>query len=338
MGTLAITRPTLHDVVQRLDPDGSIARIVRIRAEQNAILDRITWQEANGLSTHKYTLNTAEPAGSWRAANEGTDPSKSAQSQYTDVTGQLTAYNDVDRTVAEQGGNKDAFRLSETRATIDGMTKNFAGRLIYGDVLTAPKEFTGIIPRYSSLSGTTGGNIIDAGGTGSDNTSILLVGHGPDSVFGIYPKGSKGGLIYENKGLLRLFDKNNKPFEGYSSYFEWNCGLCVKNWKYIARVANIDVSKLLTAGTAADTSAAIMSMMVRAVYLMPELTSISPVFYMNKTVMSMMAVKILDKSNNFFTTETLTGAAGIPRPNTLAFMGIPCLQVDQMLNTESRVT
>lgn len=338
MSTLAVTHPTLYDIVQRMDPNGQIARIVKIRAEKNAIIDHITWQESNGLTSHQYTVNTAESAGSWRAVNEGTSPSKSANSQYTDVTGQLTAYNNIDKTVAERGGNVEETRMSEAGPTIDGMTKTFAGTLIYGDVLTSPKQFTGIMPRYSSLSGTTGGNIIDAGGEGSDNTSILLVGHGQDSVFGIYPKGSLAGLVHNDLGQKTLYDVNNKGFEGYSAYFEWNCGLCVKNWKYIARVANIDVSKLLTAGTANDVSAAIMVDMVRAVYLLPDLTSVQPVFYMNKTVMAAMAVKVLEKSNIYFTTETLLGAGGIPRPLTLKFMGIPCLQIDQMLNTEARVT
>lgn len=338
MATLGITRPTLLDVTKRLDPNGSIATVGEILSEQNAVLDDIFWKEGNLPTGHKFTLRTSEPAVSWRKLNQGVAPTKSSTSQYTETTGSLVGYNEVDRKIADLNGNTSEFRLSESKSTMEKMNKEFAEALIYGDVLVTPEELTGIIPRYASLSGTTADKIIDAGGVGADNTSILLVCWGDDSVYGIYPKGSKSGLIFEDKGLVTLQDASSNPFEGYRSYFEWNCGLCVKDWRYIVRIANIDVSALLTAGDGTDTSANILKFMLMAIHKIPNLSAVRPVFYMNETVLSMLDVKLFDKGNAFLKVEDLVGAGGFPRPSVMHFRGIPCRKVDQMLSDEARVT
>lgn len=340
MATLGITRPTLLDVSKRLDPDGRIAEIGDILSQQNSVLDDIIWKESNLPTGHKFTLRTSRPAVSWRKMNQGVPASKSSTSQYTEALGSLVAYNEVDRKIASLNGNTPEFRLSESSDTTKGMNEEFAKKLIYGDVLTAPEEMTGIIPRYASLSGTTAPRVIDAGGTGADNTSILLVCWADDTVFGIYPKGSKAGLVFEDKGLVTLRDDSNNPLEGYRSYFEWNCGLCVKDWRYIVRIANIDVSDLATAGDAgaADLSANIMKYMLLALHKIPNLSNVKPAFYMNETTLAMLDVKLFDKGNAFLKVEDISGSGGFPRPSVMHFRGVPCRKVDQMLSNEARVT
>ncbi len=338
MATLGITRPTLLDVTKRLDPNGKIDTIGEILAETNLILDDIVWIEGNMPTGHKFTLRTSRPALTWRQMNQGVPPTKGGTSQFTEVCGSLSGYNEVDRKVAAFNGNTAEFRLSEARGTFEKANEDFAGALIYGDVLANPEKMTGIIPRYASKSGTTATRIIDAGGTGSDNTSILLVGWGAESVFGIYPKGSKAGLTFEDKGLVTLLDASNNPLEGYRSYFEWDTGLCVKNWKYIVRIANIDVSKLLTAGDANDASANILKMMLQAIRRIPISANVKLAFYMNEIVLEMLDVKLMDKGNLVLKFEDLVGTGGLPRPNVMRFRGIPCRKVEQMLSTETQVT
>lgn len=340
MATLGITRPTLLDVSKRLDPDGKISKIGEILAQQNATLDDIVWQESNLPTGHKFTLRTSRPAVSWRKLNQGVAPTKSSTSQFTEACGSLTAYNEVDRKIADLNGNTPEFRLSESKSTMEGMNEEFARALVYGDVLSAPEEMTGLIPRYASLSGTTGGQVISAGGTGSDNTSILLVCWAPETVFGIYPKGSRAGLVFEDKGLVTLLDGSSNPLEGYRSYFEWNCGLCVKDWRYVVRIANIDVSDLATAGDtgAGDLSANIMKFMMLALHKIPNLSNVKPVFYMNEATLAMLDVKLFDKGNAFLKVGDISGAGGFPRPSVMHFRGIPCRKVDQLLSNEAQVT
>ena len=75
-----------------------------------------------------------------------------------------------------------------------------AETLIYGDTTVHPQRFTGLSARFNSLAAKNGVNIIDAGGTGSNLTSIWLVVWGENTVHGLFPKGSKAGLQQEHKG------------------------------------------------------------------------------------------------------------------------------------------
>jgi hypothetical protein len=63
--------------------------------------------------------------------------------------------------------------------------------------------------RYSTLNTNTdliGSNLTDAGGTGSDNTSIWLKVWGDNTVHGVFPKGSKAGLQHNHLGEQTLID------------------------------------------------------------------------------------------------------------------------------------
>jgi hypothetical protein len=126
------------------------------------------------------------------------------------------------------------------------MNQTMAQTLFYGNTAVNPERFMGLAPRFSAISGADNAqNIIDAGGTGSDNTSVWLVVWGTNTVFGIYPKGSKAGLFHEDLGLIDAFDANNNRYRAYADRWQWKCGLHVKDWRYVVRICNIDVSDLV---------------------------------------------------------------------------------------------
>ena len=77
-------------------------------------------------------------------------------------------------------------------------TRQRTWTLFYGNGGIAPEEFTGLSPRYSLLSAGNGTNILDALGTdAADNASIWLVAWSPETVSGIFPKGSQAGLEHD---------------------------------------------------------------------------------------------------------------------------------------------
>lgn len=135
-----------------------------------------------------------------RLLNYGVQPSKSTTVQVTDSVGMLETYAEVDKSLADLNGNTAEFRLSEDRAFIEAMNQQMAQTLFYGDSSVNPQQFMGLSSRYSSLSAGNAQNIIDAGGTGTDNTSIWLVVWGENTVHGIFPKGQKAGIQMEDKG------------------------------------------------------------------------------------------------------------------------------------------
>jgi hypothetical protein len=246
----------------------------------------------------------------------------------------------VDKDLALLNGNTAQFRLSEDSAFLEAMNQTQVQTLFYGNPSADPRQYLGLSARYGTISGAGNAqNILDAGGTGSNNTSIWLVAWGENSVFCPFPKGSKAGLQHNDQGELTIYDANGNPFQAFQTHYQWKNGLVVKDWRYVVRICNINVTDLATqANTQAATAAtAIINLMSRAIDRLPFMGSASkPAFYMNRTVFSMLRIAALNKSNTALAIEAAMTQFGTPAKWT-TFMGIPLRRVDQLLNTEARV-
>ena len=329
MPALAAKNPTLLDVAKRLDPDGKIAAIVEILNATNPVLDDLTFVEGNLPTGHRTTIRTGLPTPTWRKLYGGVQPTKSKTVQVTDSCGMLEAYAEVDKALADLNGNTAAFRLSEDAAHIEAMGQEMASTLFYGNEGTEPEAFTGLAPRYNSKSAQNADNIIDAGGTGSDNTSIWLCVWGPQTGFGIYPKGSTAGLQMTDKGQVTVenVDGNGGRMEAYRTHYRWDAGLTIRDWRYFVRIANIDVSDL---DTVANTKK-IIEWMIQASERIPELGKGRAAFYMNRRLREKLRLGILEKISNNLTWETVSGE------RVMTFDDIPVRRCDALVNTEARV-
>jgi len=330
MAILTVNNPTLLDLAKATDPDGSIARVVEILNQRNEVLEDMPWMEGNLPTGHRTTIRSGLPTPTWRKLYGGVQPTKSRRVQVTDNCGMLEDYAEVDKALADLNGNTEAFRISEDRAHIEGMSQEMAQTLFYGNEGSEPEAFTGLAPRFNSLTAENGDNIIDAfSGSGGDLTSIWLIVWGENSVHGIVPKGSKTGVQMTDKGQVTVenADGNNGRMEAYRTHYRWDCGLTVRDWSQIVRIANIDVSEL---GTIANTKN-IINWMVQAAERVDNLNAGRPVFYMNRTIREKLRLGILEKISNNLTWETVAGK------RVMTFDDIPVKRVDQILKTESRV-
>jgi hypothetical protein len=183
---------------------------------------------------------------------------------------------------------------------------------------------------FDSLSAASGENIIDAGGTGTDNASILLVNWSPRTVYGIYPRGSKAGISREDLGRQEVLDTASpgRRFTAYEEKFQWDCGLVVRDWRHVVRIANIDKSALV----AQSGAAALLELLAGAVDKIPSSMGGRPAIYMSRTVKTMMRIQCMKQSNVYL---TLGQEEGRPK---LMFDGVPIRKVDQMQADEARVT
>ena len=330
MATLSSTNPTLADVAARLGPDGKIdPNIVEMLSETNEILDDMTFIEANGFTEHKTTIRSGLPSGTWRKLNYGVQPEKSRTVPIKDSLGMLETYAEVDKALADLNGNSAAWRLSEDRAFIEGLNQTQAATLFYGDSSLDPEKYTGLTPRYSSLSAENGINIVDAGGTGSDNASIWLIVWGPNTCHGIYPKGSPAGLQSRDLGENTLIDAAGGRYQGYRTHYKWDNGLTLRDWRYVVRIANIDVSDLTkNAASGGD----LIDLLTQAIELIPNLGMGRPVFYMPRKIRSFLRRQITNKVAA--ATLTMEEVAG---KKVVAVDGIPVRRTDALLLTEARV-
>lgn len=327
---------TLLDIAQSMDPQGKVADVAELLTQTNEILLDMPWFEGNLPTGHQGTIRTGLPTAVWRQFYQGVPPSKSQRAKITDACAMLETRSEVDVDEANLNGNASAFRLSEATAFVEGLNQTMADSLIYGNATVNPERFNGLAPRYSAISGATNGqNIIDAGGAGSDNTSIWLVVWGKQTAFGIYPKGSQAGLTHKDLGEYDAFDANQNRFRAYGDLWQWKCGVHVKDWRYIVRIANIDVSNLVSESSAAD----LVKLMVRAFARIPLPGMGNAVFYANRTVKEMLSIQALSKSQNALSiSESLRQFGGVNvAMQELRFMGVPVRTVDRIVTTEARV-
>ena len=332
MSTLSTSFPTLLDLRQRLDPDGKIAPIVEILAEQNEVIQDMVWVEANDVTGHTTTIRSGLPDPTWKRLNYGVQPSKSRTVQIKDALGHLYQVAEVDKDLADLNGLKAEWMFSEHLAFLEAMNQEFSSTLFYGNEGTAPAEFTGFAPRFNDQSAENGGNILTSATTpdGSDNTSIWLVGWGPNTVHGIFPKGSKAGLDYTDFGLQALENQGGTGLrgQGYRRDYSWKCGLTVRDWRYVVRI-NYDLEDAIPAGTSGPV---LYDLMAQSLHRIPSLGMCKPVFYMNRDSLDILDRQAMNKSTLGF--STVEDAQGKP---ITRFRGVPIRRCDAILSTESGI-
>lgn len=326
MATIGNTALTLTDWAKRLDPEGKVPLIVEMLSQTNELLTDMLWLEGNLPTGHRTTVRTGLPEVTWRRLNYGVQPSKSTTAQVDESVGILEARSNVDEDLANLNGNLGQFRLSESRAFLEAMSQEMAVTSIYGNSGDVPEAFTGLAPRYNDLSAESGQNVVDAGGTGSDNTSIWLVVWGDQTAHGIFPKGSQAGLIHEDLGLDDVSDGDGGLYRAYKDQYKWKAGLSVRDWRYTVRIANIDVSEL-SAG-----NVDLIRLMVLALHRLPDQATGRGAFYMNRTARQWLDIQAMDKNNVQLTISQYDGEW------KTMFRDKPLRTVDAITNAETQVT
>jgi len=339
MATLSANALTLADWAKRTDPEGRVPVVAELLSQSNEILEDCVFKEGNLPTGERVVIRTGLPTVYWRALNQGIPNSKSTTAQVDEACGILEARSEIDKDLAMLNGNTAQFRLSEDQAFLEAMNQTQATTLFYGNPGTDPKQFLGLASRYSSLSASNAQNILSAGGSGSDNTSVYLVVWGDNTVYCPFPKGSKAGLMHEDLGEQTVYNADGTRMQALSTRYQWKNGLVVKDWRYVVRIPNIDVSDLIaqTSTQAASASTALIKLMARALYRIPNMSMGRAAFYMNRTVHSGLALAAMDKSQYVLKIEQ--GLTQFGQPNSwLSFLGVPLRRVDSLLNTESVVS
>lgn len=340
MPTLSTTNLTLADWAKRVDPDGSVPAVAELLSQTNEILIDAVFKEGNLPTGERVVIRTGLPSVYWRALNQGIPSSKSVTAQVDEACGILEARSEVDKDLAMLNGNTKQFRLSEDIAFLEAMNQTMASCLMYGNPGVDPKQFLGLAPRYSDIgvgAPANSANIFSAGGAdATSNTSIYLVVWGDQTVYCPFPKGSKAGLIHQDLGEQTVYNSDGTRLQALATLYQWKNGLVVKDWRYVCRICNIDTDDLIAqAGTQAITAAThIFKLMSRALYRIPNLKMGRPVFYMNRTVHSGMAIAAMDKSQSVLAINQATTQFGTPT-SWLSFIGVPIRQVDAIVNTEA---
>jgi len=326
---------TLLDYAKRETPGGGIDEIIEVLAASNPIIADANVMEGNLPTGHRSTQRATQPSGSWRLLNYGVAAEKSTTKQVTDTCGILEAYSKLDVDVASLNGNEAAFRASEDNAFIAGLNSTAATAIFYGNTGTDPEQMHGLAPRYNDLTtpaGASSTQMIDGSGSGDDNTSIWIITWGPQTCSLIYPKGSKAGLTNEDLGKQLVEDSAGGYYQAYVTKFQWKLGLCLKDYRYVIRICNIDNSDLTSdAASGAD----LLDKLVDAYYARPsvDLGNMAKTFiYCNKTIAKFLHKQAQNKSN---VNLSIDSPAGKP---IVSFLDAPVRVCDNITVEEATIS
>ena len=295
----------------------------------------------NQGTKHKHMVLTGLPTSAWTALYEGIPQSKAGYTQVEDTTGMLQGRSSVDTRLLDISKDRAALRMAYATPHLESMAQEFESTFFYSDVAIAGKKFHGLAPRYSVKTGAkTSSQIVDGGGTGSDNTSIWFVTWGDHATSLITPEGIAAGVKRENKGEQRELDENGNPYYVEEEIFTEHVGTAVADWRYNARVANIDVSDIANVD--------VNALMRQAFYKLQGTRSYDTgsgdsqfdmgntgrtVIYMNRTVMARLDEQSTDTGNGF----RFTDMKDFNGEMVTTWRGLPIRETDAILNTEARV-
>lgn len=327
--------PTLMDVARR-SGDGKTSAIVEVLNRTNDALDDIPWIACNSGVVHKTTTRTSIPTPVWRMLNAGVPISKSTTKQMSVGCGMLELYAEVDTAQINLAGHGQVDNSSanaaasnalanENKAFIEGFGQEISRVMFYGDP-SKPQEPLGFTHWYNDLSNK---NVINGGGSGTDNTSIWLIAWDPMAIHGIYPQGSKAGLSEKFLGEDTVKDKDGNQFQAYRTHYKWDAGFVVRDERCAVRICNISVNDLVSGSAdAAD----LIDLMVSAIYKLPKVArGYRRAFYVRPEV-----ITALDKQSRK-ATNLMLNYGDIYGREVLQFRGIPVREQESLLATESKV-
>lgn len=348
MATLALgTDLTVIELIRREDPDGKLAQLIDIIAQQNRILEDITWIECNNGTYHEDTQTVSEPSGAERAYDEGVSVEAGVTQKLTEPTCMLNGISEVDASKYLHTVDPDGARLQEDAFFLRGMTKTLVSRLFDGDRSSDLRRINGINTRtdYNTLqtAGSETRVFDNAGGDCADAstfTSIYFVQWGFKKVNCVYPRNDPAGggtlpIKMEDYGKSIISQAGvtgaAKKYPAWQTWFGCDFGLFIHDPRCIKRVVNI--------ATASPNETDLFSFHEDALidaYNQLEYNGEGVVMYCNRTVLAQAMKRANEKGNAFFTQES-EGEGPFARPVT-RFMGIEMKRVDQITNIQADVT
>lgn len=245
MAIIGNTYLGLIDLYKGQNVNGDTIAIIEMLRLMNPMLEDAVTVPCNQGTQHVHAIRTGLPSSTWGMLYKGVQKSKSTKQQVVDTTGFVESASAVDERlleIAKDGGK--ALRLSEAMAHMESMSNEVQSKIIYGNSAADPEQFMGLAPRFNSLSAANGNQIIDAGGTGSDNTSVWFIGWGENTCHLLHPESAPAGLSRTDRGKQQKLDADGNAYYVMEETFRWHIGVALKDWRYVARVANIDVSEM----------------------------------------------------------------------------------------------
>jgi hypothetical protein len=325
MSTIAIQNQlTMLELAKNIAPNGQLHKVAAILERTYRIWDDMPWFQANDIFSHVSAQEYSEPEGELRTFNDGVGNVSVETQEVRDILSMMEAYSDSDKAMVDAAPNPQAFRNGRAARILRGIGKSWIELLFYGNNGTNSKSFNGLAVRLNSLAASA--NVIGAGGTGNDLTSIYVSRWGEGAAWCAYPRGSSLGLEHRDLGEITAVTASGKKFQAYRDWFKIYGGLVVEDPKAIGRLANIE-----TSGTTNTFDEDLLIQLLNQ--MSPDEDFSSMGIYCNSTIKTQMEIRLKDKTNVNYTMDQGLAPGGV-----LKFKGIPVRLCECILNTEDAIS
>ncbi|MDW9880491.1 hypothetical protein GOA90_25220 [Sinorhizobium meliloti] len=342
MATIGNTYPQLIDMYK----SSAEGQVIELLKQNNPILDDAIATQCNMDALHRHSIRTGYPTVSWGRLYKGVRPSKATMQQVDDTTGFLEARSEIDTRLLKLAPDPAKARLVDSAPYLEAMNQEMATGIFYHNTDTTPEKFKGLAARFNAYNSNIpdpakpniANQVIHGGGSGSDNTSIWFVTWADHATSLLYPKNTKAGVSIMDKGEEPVQDTvNGGTFYAKVTMFEWHIGAFVKDYRYSARIANIDVSELMAG------SVDVWAKLRAAYYRLFQVYGIGALggrtaIYMNRQVLEVLDAQSSDRAllaanPNY----TGLGQSQVEGRLVKTYREIPIRMTDSILNTEALV-
>ena len=327
----------LIDLYKRTGRNGQMIPVIEALNQINPLGEDAVYVEANQGTSHLTTIRTGLPAVTWGKLYQGIPSSKSTTTQVVDTTGFVEGRSQVDERLLDLSTNPAAVRMSEAQPFLEAMAQEVQTNFFYSDTTTTPERFKGLGARYNSLSNP---NVINGGGVGADNASIWFVTWGEQQTSLIYPEGTAAGISRKDRGSQQVADDLGNYYFAKVEEFRQQVGVTVRDWRFNARIANIDVSNVVSG------QVKLYDLMTKAYYRMQNRRNANmknggmvsmgkTVIYMNRDMLQALDVLATNSgsSDNFIRLRPQE----VEGREIMTWRGIPIRETDALIGNEALV-
>lgn len=332
------TAHTLPEALRHKAPNGDYMWAYDALAQNKyPLIEEMYWEQANDDTAHEFLRNVSKPTGTLVGLEEGAPYEISRDRAVREQICRIESNMRMDvRTLELAPSPSQFYREKETRH-LEGMIKTVHETIFAknsrGNMVANPRDINGLGSRYNDALNMANVNPMQALTTGRTNTSSMwLVKHGPEGLFGIFPKTASKAIKVREIGEIQAEDSNGNPFTAVAANFSWQLGIGVMDDACVQRLVGIETSGLgsfFETATAGATTNLGEYKLIDMIERLPGGNTDGCAIYVGPQLMGQFRKRLNDKSNMFFTMETIWG-----RP-VLHFMEIPIIRVDTLTATEA---
>ncbi len=321
---------TLMDVVNQytsLDAKGTYIWAAKVLAKKCPLIRDMPMVASNQIMSNIGVRESYLPTPGTRRFNEYVTPTASHSTPFTDPMAIVEDYSKVDLALWKIQNDPNAWRQQKDQSKVEAMTQKMEDLIIYGNIGTDPAAFNGFATRFNSKTArpnadsTQPYNVVSAGGSGGDTTSIYVIQWGPGKCYGIFPKNLPGGL--QIKDLGEITDISSGTYmQVLMSHFVWVMGIAVEDERCIQRYGDIEVT-----GTDYIFDE---DQLIKSINNLPD-GGAAPgtVIYCSRSIKNALDIRAKDKNNVQYLPDNVWGGT------VTMFRGIPVRLAEMIDDTET---